>query len=115
MGYAESEDVDVKTLLAEAQRMYHVFHIHINEGSYRNNDGIFSDWKKILGERFIVLEDHNAIGELIASTVAVIHGVDLKTITSTFDKNTASLVTNALVNVTSSVAKSNKKEGIVKL
>lgn len=115
MGYAEAEDLDVKKLLEEAQRMYHVFHIHVNEGGYRNNASIFKSWKDVLGERFIVLEDHEAIGELIASTVAVIHGVDLKSITKTFDAKTAGLVTTALANVTGSLTATNKKDGIVKL
>lgn len=115
MGYADAEDISVKQLLDEAQRMYHVFHIHINEGSYRDSNSVFNPWKAILGERFIILEDHNALAELVASTVAVMHGVDLKSITKTFDDKTASLVTNALVHVTGTVANTTKKDGIVKL
>jgi hypothetical protein len=99
MGYAQSDDVTDRQLLDEVQRSYHVFHIHINEASYKNDPSVLGYWKRILGERLIVLEDYNAIAETIASTVAVIHGIDLTHILDTFDASTAKTVKNALVNV----------------
>lgn len=117
MGYKQSDELTAEQLLSEAQRTYHVFHIHINEASYRNDAQVFDSWKKLLGERFIVLEDHEAIGELIASTVAVIHGVDLKKVTSSFDKKTALLVENALTHIDGgeAVDKPATKDGVAEL
>lgn len=77
MGYESAETVTAEQLLAEASEKYHVFHIHINEGSYKNNENVMNDWKKLLHERFIILNDYNKISELISATVAVIHGVDI--------------------------------------
>lgn len=105
MGYPEASMVTDKQLLEEVQRAYHVFHIHINEASYRDSPLVLGYWRNILGERLIVLDDHNAIAETIASTVALIHGVDLKTLLSTFDENTANTVRNALAKVDTHVAK----------
>ena len=107
MGYTKTEPVTTKQLLKEVQRTYHVFHIAVNNSAH------IDDWKKLLGERLLILDDYQAVAELIASTVAVMHGIDLKTVTSTFDSKTAKLVTNALAKVTTDVAKSSK--GIVNI
>jgi hypothetical protein len=68
MGYAQTDTVSDRELLEEAQRSYHVFHIHINEASYKDSPVVLGYWRNILGERLIVLEDYNAIAETIATT-----------------------------------------------
>lgn len=114
MGYAQAEDISDEAILAEAQRMYHVFHIHVNEGSYRDNPTVLGYWKKMLNERLIICNDYTQIAELVASTVALIHGIDLDTFTSSFDPKTALDVKNALVKVnTSAVAKT--EGGVINL
>ncbi|WP_051203536.1 hypothetical protein [Hugenholtzia roseola] len=117
MGYAQADSVTDKELLAEAERTYHVFHIHVNEASYKNDPRVLGYWKNILGERLIILNDHAAIAETIATTVAVIHGIDAKQVLAAFDNKTANTVSEALVNINkggaSSKAGTNKK-GIFK-
>jgi len=114
MGYSQAEDVSDVQLLEEAQRLYNVYHIHINEASYRNHSGVLGYWKKMLGERLIVLEDYNAVCETIATLIAIQHGVDIKTVTSKFSKSIAGVVTTALVAVTSALAVT-PDEGVMKL
>ncbi|MDO7874860.1 hypothetical protein Q5H93_08970 [Hymenobacter sp. ASUV-10] len=111
MGYPEAQDLSDKQLLEEAQRSYHVFHIHVNEGSYRDDKNVLGYWKKILGERLIVLNDYNAIAETIASAVALVHGVELQDILNCFDKGIASSVENALVHVKQGLTTTPKKSG----
>jgi hypothetical protein len=113
MGYGEAQEISDKQILQEACRAYHVYHIHVNEGSYKDDPKIINYWKGILGERLIVLEDYNQIAELIASTVAIIHGIDLDKFTSSFDSKTASDVKNALMHINKSVTK--KDEGVINL
>jgi hypothetical protein len=114
MGYAQADDVTDKQLLDEAQRSYNVFHIHINEASYRNHPMVLGYWKNLLGERLIVLNDYNAIAETIATTVAVVHGADMKHILASFNASVAATVKDALVSVnTKAVAK--KDTGVFKL
>ena len=96
MGYSQAEDLTDQQLLEEARRTYHVFHIHVNEGSYRDDPNVLGYWKKMLGERLIVLNDYNAIAETIAATVALVQGVDMKDILASFDAKTASTVQLAL-------------------
>lgn len=113
MGYSTSEDITDAAILAEAQRMFHVFHIHVNHGG-SSYSGITDYWKKALGERLIICDDYNNIAELIASTVAVIHGIDLDTFTKSFDPKTAIGVKNALAKVTKDVTKTDGK-GVINL
>lgn len=113
-GYPEASPVTDQQLLEEVQRSYHVFHIHINEASYKNNPTVLGYWKKLLGERLIILNDYNAVAETIASTVAVIHGVEISSLLSSFDEKTANTVKQALVNINTSPS-STPKKGVVKL
>ena len=114
MGYKQTEPVNDKDLLQQAQRMYHVFHIHINSTSYRNDPNVIGYWRDMLGENLLILDDHTALAELIATTVALVSGVDLNEVTSSFDASTAKSVKNALVNVSTGVRKSGDK-GVINL
>lgn len=114
MGYSEASPISAKDVLAQAQRMYHVFHIHVNEASYRDDPRIIGYWRDLLGENLLILDDQNAIAELIASTIAVIHGVKLDKVASSFDSGTAKAVKRALVNV-SGRSVSKQDNGIIKL
>lgn len=95
------ETLTAEQLLAEAQRTYHVFHIHIQHGYAKSGN-----WKDLLGQNLITIDDHNIVAEIIASTVAYMHGVD---VTSSFDADTAGKVTNALAHIDKSVVKNTSK------
>lgn len=99
MGYTQAEDLSIEMLLAEAQRTYNVFHIHVQEGSYRDSPAVLDPWRKLLGERCLLLDDYHSIAELIASTVAIVRGVDRATVTSGLSASAAKSVTTALSKV----------------
>lgn len=113
MGYTEATAITDKEILEEAQRTYHVFHIHVNEGGYKNDPAVLGYWKNLLGERLIILDNYNNIAELIASTVAIIHGIDIEEVTKGFSDSVASSIKNALVRVDTSVTKQSNK--VIKL
>jgi hypothetical protein len=114
LGYNQDEEITDKQVLEEAQRLYNVYHIHVNEGSYRDDPRILNYWNDMVGERLIVLNDYHAICATIATLIAVQHGVDIKTVTSKFDAHTAGMVTNALAKVTTTIVAAGD-EGIIKL
>jgi len=114
LGYPFHEDIPAEQLLAEAQRMYHVFHLHVTETGTGSSRGIIDGWRKLLQERLILVEDYNNIAEIIASTVAVVMGADLKKVVAAFDTTTAKQVTNALVQINNGVI-TGKQSGIVSL
>jgi hypothetical protein len=114
LGYSFYEDIPAEQLLAEAQRMYHVFHLHVTETSTGSSRSIIDGWRKLLQERLILVEDYNNIAEIIASTVAVVMGADLKKVVTAFDTTTAKQVSNALVQINNGVI-TGKQAGIVSL
>jgi hypothetical protein len=96
MGAREtSGNYTAQQLFAAASEKYHIFHIHVEDGSYRTAD-IDREWKKLLGERFLSLRNSNNIAELIGTTVSVINGTDMNRILKSFDKETAFDVSKAL-------------------
>lgn len=113
LGY-DTEDMTAKQLLAEAQRLYHVFHLHVKQASEGSNPRVIQQWKDLLGERVLMVEDYNNIAELIATTVAVVRGADLKTVIKDFDHQIGAQVSTALAKITTDIS-ANKKDGIVKL
>lgn len=64
----ESNQATDKELLQEVMRSYNVYHLHINEGSYKNDRNVFGYWK-ILGNNFIVVEDYREVATIIAQTI----------------------------------------------
>ena len=67
MGSAQASYTD-KELLEAAQEKYHVFHLHIMEGS--NGHYSLGYWEKLLGQNCIQVDDHTEVGVKIAETVA---------------------------------------------
>lgn len=104
-GIGQAEDVTAEQLLAEAQQMYHVFHIHINTTSYRNDPEVIGQWKGLLGQNFIVLDEPDNVAEVVASTIAICEGVDKASVLASLGKAGAS-VGSALVNINSTVVDS---------
>ena len=115
MGYKQTDEILAKDLLEEAQRMYEVFHIHINEASYRDDPRVINPWRDLLGERLIILDDYNAVAETIATTVAVLQGAGLASVTSSFDSGTSKTVAKALAGVSTSLVTPTSRRGILKL
>lgn len=112
-GYGEASDITDREVFAEASRKYHIYHIHVQEGSYANEPGIIGYWRDLLGERLILLDNHEAISETIASLVGVLHGIELDKLTKQFAGSIGSSVHKALVHVTTAVT-GTQKSGIIK-
>ena len=103
MGMKETpQTYTAEQLYASASEKYHIFHIHVNDGSY-NADDVGYNWKKLLGERFLVLDDSNNVAELIGTTVSVINGADMDKILKSFDRSTASNISKTLAKIDSLV------------
>jgi hypothetical protein len=114
LGYPQGETLTDKQLLEEAQRMYNVYHIHVNEGSYCNDSNILDYWKEMLGERLIILDDYQVICETIATVIAMQNGVDMKNVVNAFDDNTKALVSTALAHISTTVI-AKDDEGVTEL
>lgn len=78
LGYRPEKDFSPKELLKAASKKYEVFHLMVAEGSHFRSDGktVTENWKGMLGQRAILLEDHKKMGEVIISTIEVHEGKD---------------------------------------
>lgn len=112
--YDSEVSLTKEQLLEEANEMYHVFHIHINETYTGRNPQIKQKWKDLMGEKVLFLEDSDFVAELIATTVAVINGADIDDVVSGF--NDANVVSTALATFKSNSSLTrNNTTGVMKL
>ena len=68
--------------LTEAQRLYDVFHVVIEEGSYcRGHDHrVKAAWRELLGQKVIHLADYHLLAETVVSAIQVTEGADHGTV-----------------------------------
>lgn len=92
-GDTVERDYTTLELLTLAQRMYHVFHIVVEEGSY--GDRFLPAWRALLGERALLLSDHTKLAEVIVSTMQIIEGADANAVADSWDGSTAVVVRKA--------------------
>lgn len=59
-------------LLAAAQERYNVFHIFVEHRNYK----VTQDWKNLLGQNLIILNDHTEVAKTIANTIVANLPVD---------------------------------------
>ncbi|MEL6667824.1 MAG: hypothetical protein AAFP08_02575 [Bacteroidota bacterium] len=97
-GYDQAKDLDEFDMLDSAREMYEVFHIHLNQGSYPNNDQILGYWRERLGKRLVVLDDYSKLGLLMATIVAVFSGKQADDILRKQDVQTRSLLGSSIEN-----------------
>lgn len=98
IGGASEVDISLEDGLEMAMKKYEVFHIIVEEGGYYRWRGseVKSQWKKLLGERALVLSDHTKLAELIVSTIQMIEGVDKDDVIKSWNGDTAIVIKNAL-------------------
>lgn len=84
-------------LLAAAQRMYHVFHVVVEEGSHArsNLDRVLTGWSANLGQRVLRLSNHTKLSEVIVSAIQITEGADVDTVAKSWGGDTSVVVANA--------------------
>ncbi|MEK6477117.1 hypothetical protein WJR50_06270 [Catalinimonas sp. 4WD22] len=69
----ETRTVSTAEIIGEAQKKYNVFHIHLEHDEISTQDYRKGNWKELLGEQFIVLEDYRQVAKKIAQLVIQHH------------------------------------------
>jgi hypothetical protein len=71
-------DLSTADTLQLAQRLYDVYHVIIEEGSYARSamSRVVGSWEALLGQRVIRLADHKKLAETIVSAIEVAEGRD---------------------------------------
>jgi hypothetical protein len=70
-GDSIGEDIDIDVIIKEVQAKYELFFVLPNLTSYYDDPQILNEWRKLLGQNVLRLEDPEAICELIASTIGL--------------------------------------------
>lgn len=94
LGDPPQRDFSSRELLQLVSRMYHVFHIIVEEGSHARHDprGVRDRWTALLGQRVIGLSDHTRLAEVIVSAIEVNEGRDQAQVVKSWSKQTALVV-----------------------
>jgi hypothetical protein len=114
-GVQAEEDETVESLLEKAKERWEIFHLFSVDGSYPHRTDIHDRWRKLLGERFVMVEDSSLVCEVIAANIysletsydadKVIGDIGLK-------GRDAATVKNALVRVSSGLPVNTAKGGL---
>lgn len=99
-----SENIPFETVVRDVQRKFEHFHIMPTSTYHGRDTAIQATWRRVLGERVILLEDEGAVCETIALAIALCEGTldSLYAGTSTlvnagYDATAAASASNALV------------------
>lgn len=77
-GEKPERDLSNEDLLQMAQRMYHVFHVIVEEGSHMRGYPKQTEegWRNLLGQNVLMLKDHTKLAEVCISAIEVTEGRD---------------------------------------
>jgi len=102
LGEDVESDLTAEQCLALAEKMYHVYHIIIAEGSYPRNRGVDTvktAWTNLMGQRAVVLSDHTKLAELVISLIQMNEGTDKDEVISSWDGSTSLVIKDAVKDV----------------
>lgn len=111
---APDKDLKLEEMLALATRMYHVYHVIVEEGDhtrYYGSDKVYKKWSSLLGQNVIRLSDHTKLAEVIVSAIEMNEGKDKDEVIQSWDGSTSIVMAHAFGN--SDIQKSKEKSGIV--
>lgn len=88
-------DYTAKQLLDLASESWEVFHLRVNPDRYPK-----ARWVDLLGERAIDVNDHNALAEVVVSTIQILEGADKATVLQSWSGDKSLVVASSLQNLT---------------
>ena len=96
-GTDPQRDYTTAELLAMARRGWDVYHLVIMQGSYaRSNPRVLDEWRAVLGQNAIPVDDYTRLGEIIVSILEVRQGRDKDAVASSWIGDTSVAVRHAL-------------------
>jgi hypothetical protein len=101
-GPGEYTDLTSEQLYEMASEKYHVFHIFVEQGSYKSyQEDIRLAFSKIgLGERVLPLSDYTKLAEVIVSAIQANEGADTATVAASWSGSTSLVVSKAIGGLT---------------
>jgi hypothetical protein len=102
IGDTPQQDYTTEQLLTMVSRMYHVFHVVVEEGNhakYHLNE-VMNSWTKLLGQRVLRLSNYKNLSEVIVSAIQITEGSDIDTVTKSWSGKTSLVVGKAVNGLT---------------
>lgn len=100
-GTEPQRDYTTAQLLAMARRTWDVYHLVIMQGSYaRGRPQVLDEWRGLLGQHAIPVDDYTRLGEIIVSILQVRQGSDKDAVASSWSGDTSLVVRRALSSLT---------------
>ena len=103
-------DMYNKDLLSIVCQNWEVYHLIVKPVGYQNE---VPRWRELLGERAIIMKSHDALAEVIVSTIRLNEGHDYNNVVSSWSGDTSLVVADALKGLTATG--SGPKTGVVRL
>lgn len=99
-GTGAERDYSAAELLAMARRTWDVYHLVIMQGSHaRRYPQVLDEWRGLLGQHAIPVDDYTSLGEIIVSILQVRQGRDRDAVASSWSGDTSLVVRSALRNL----------------
>jgi len=65
----KNQPITAARLYADVSEKYNVFHIHIREGSNGRRQEVIDDWRELIGDNLIIVEDHTEVAQAIYNAI----------------------------------------------
>lgn len=99
-GTGAERDYSAAELLSMARRTWDVYHLVIMQGSHaRGYPQVLDEWRGLLGQHAIPVDDYTSLGEIIVSILQVRQGRDRDAVASSWSGDTSLVVRSALRNL----------------
>lgn len=111
----QTDHLSNEDLLTMVSRMYHVFHVVVEQGSHCRGVGVnkvVSEWKKVLGQNVLQLSDYTKLSEVIVSAIQIVEGEKPEAVVKSWSKETALVVSKAVGGLTTAASSNG---GLVRL
>jgi hypothetical protein len=101
LGYKPEVDYPAAASLEEAQRLYDVYHVVIEQGSHARShmDRVRSSWSRTLGQKVIYLSDYKLLAQTVVSAIQVAEGATASFAASGWGGKAGDIVGSAVANL----------------
>ena len=115
MGIGPETDLTAQQLLDTVSRMYHVFHVIVEQGHYARShlDNVVNKWGALLGQNALRLADYTKLSEVIVSAIEVTAGRKPDDVIASWKGDTSLVVAKAIGGMTT--VDGNGASGVVRL
>lgn len=116
LGYKPERDFTALEVFEMVSKMYHVFHLVIEEGSHcrYDHDATVNSWRQVLGQHALLVSDVTKIAEVMVSTMQVVSGEDKDKVAASWDGSTSVVVSKAISGL-SKIDETASSSGVVEL